>query len=74
MTEKLLSNPYKLSAGDTAILDCGYSNSCEVIIKSLTPMGIFATVSAGGDEWQTMTYRLSPVEQPEKTYEKPDRF
>lgn len=61
---KFNQNPHNLAPGDRVIVDKGYQNSCEVVIKSMTPLSIFSiVVSDDGTEWQTMTYRLSPIEQ-----------
>lgn len=60
--EEINWNKYNFKTGDRVIIDKGRSNSSEVIIKSFTPNKMFATVKADdGDEWQTMTSRLSPI-------------
>lgn len=48
--------------GDRVILDANYASSCEVTIVSFTPNKIYATVKdEDGNEWQTMSNRLSEI-------------
>ncbi len=58
-------NPHNLIIGQRVVLDKGYSNSSEVVIKDFTPMKIITTVTDGensSNEWQVLTYRLSPLQ------------
>lgn len=63
-------NPFNLKIGQVVILDKDFNNSSEVVIKSLSPNGMFASISAHDEEdtgdwyWQVMTARLSPIEEP----------
>ena len=59
-------NKHGFKSGDKAILDAEYVNSSEVFIHSITPYGMFSTVSSDGNEkdtWQVMTCRLTPIEK-----------
>lgn len=55
-------NKYNFKIEDRVVLDKDFNNSSEVTIKAFTTNKMFATVkSDDGDEWQTMTTRLSPI-------------
>lgn len=62
METKTNHNPYKLKAGDVAIIDKGTATESEVIIDFITPLGMFSQVKPieGGKGWETMTNRLTP--------------
>lgn len=52
-------NPYNFKEGDTAILD----EEIEVKIIWLTKNELIVKVSHEGEEWVTMTYRLTPIKR-----------
>ena len=55
-------NKLGLKAGDRVLTDADKPNRCEVVIISITPLGMFSTVKAdNGHQWQIMTTRLSKI-------------
>lgn len=57
-------NPNQFKVGDSAILDKGYSNQTEVIIRAFTFEERFARISTEKDPKNVrdvMTTRLSPI-------------
>lgn len=59
-----------LKEGDRAMLDREFRNRSKVTIVRFTPKRLWATVRANdGTEWETMSYRLSPLLIEEQTIE-----
>lgn len=64
MSEEKSKHISKLKVGDKAVLDKEFRNSSIVTIISFTPKKLYATVrSEEGIEWETMSYRLTEVEE-----------
>jgi len=55
-------NKYNIQKGDRVILDKGFANSSEVTVIDFTPNYLFATVASDGQNWDTMTNRLTPID------------
>lgn len=57
-------NPHNFQIGETVILDEKYNNSCDVIIKALTPNQLYANVYQAEEHdhqsFTVMTNRLTP--------------
>lgn len=65
-------NKHNLKPGDRVKLDKGYANSSVVNIVSMTPLMMYSRVvpadiekPTGDDSWETMTNRLTPLENGE---------
>lgn len=63
-------NKLNLQPGDTVRLDKEFRNSSIVVIKSITPLGMYSTIHSAKiknptnkDCWETMTNRLSKIEK-----------
>lgn len=55
-------NKYNLKEGERVTLDAEYANTSEVTIISFTPLKMYALVKSDeGNEWETMTNRLTPL-------------
>ncbi len=49
-----------LVAGQQVRLDKGFANSSIVEVVKQTPKRMYTTVTNGKNEWDVMTYRLTP--------------
>jgi hypothetical protein len=58
-------NKYDLKIGDKVMLDEGFNNHSEVVIKHMTTHKMFSDVYSVDDKpehaWQVMTNRLTPI-------------
>lgn len=45
------------------ILDKEFTNNSIVKLVDLTPNFLFATIESEREQWQVMTYRLTPIKQ-----------